>query len=78
MAHATMEPMNCTVHIRKDSAEAWVPTQGPQWALDITAGVSVGLRTGGRGAAAVGRGIKAAAHGVKVAGQSLVRSVYGG
>ena len=38
--HATMEPMNCTVHIRKDSAEAWVPTQGPQWALDIIAGVS--------------------------------------
>jgi isoquinoline 1-oxidoreductase beta subunit len=39
-AHATMEPMNCTVHIRPDSAEAWVPTQGPQWALDIIAGVS--------------------------------------
>ena len=39
-AHATMEPMNCTVHIRPDSAEAWIPTQGPQWALDIIAGVS--------------------------------------
>src|SRR5215475_9938289 len=39
-AHATMEPMNCTVHIRPDSAEAWVPTQAPQWALDIIAGVS--------------------------------------
>jgi isoquinoline 1-oxidoreductase beta subunit len=39
-AHATMEPMNCTVHIRPDSAEAWVPTQGPQWALDIIASVS--------------------------------------
>src|SRR5258707_15654597 len=38
--HATMEPMNCTVHIRPDGAEAWVPTQGPQWALDIIAGVS--------------------------------------
>src|ERR1700693_520341 len=25
--HATMEPMNCTVHIRPDGAEAWVPTQ---------------------------------------------------
>jgi isoquinoline 1-oxidoreductase subunit beta len=39
-AHATMEPMNCTVHIRPDSAEAWVPTQAPQWALDVIAGVS--------------------------------------
>ncbi len=39
-AHATMEPMNCTVHIRPDSAEAWIPTQGPQWALDIIANVS--------------------------------------
>jgi isoquinoline 1-oxidoreductase subunit beta len=39
-AHATMEPMNCTVHIRPDSAEAWVPTQAPQWARDVIAGVS--------------------------------------
>ncbi len=28
-AHATMEPMNCTVHIQSDRAEAWVPTQNP-------------------------------------------------
>jgi isoquinoline 1-oxidoreductase beta subunit len=39
-AHACMEPMNCTVHIREKDAEAWVPTQGPEWALDIIAGVS--------------------------------------
>ena len=39
-AHATMEPMNCTVHIQKDRAEAWVPTQAPQWAQDIIAKVS--------------------------------------
>jgi isoquinoline 1-oxidoreductase beta subunit len=39
-AHATMEPMNCTVHIRSDGAEAWVPTQAPQWAQDIIVGVS--------------------------------------
>ncbi len=32
--------MNCTVHIRPDSAEAWVPTQAPQWAMDVIAGVS--------------------------------------
>jgi isoquinoline 1-oxidoreductase beta subunit len=38
--HATMEPMNSTVHIRPDGAEAWVPTQAPQWAQDIIAGVS--------------------------------------
>src|SRR5215475_3960648 len=39
-AHATMEPMNCTVHIQKDRAEAWVPTQAPQWAQEIIAKVS--------------------------------------
>jgi CO/xanthine dehydrogenase Mo-binding subunit len=39
-AHATMEPMNCTVAIGPDSAEAWVPTQAPQWAQDVIAGVS--------------------------------------
>jgi isoquinoline 1-oxidoreductase beta subunit len=39
-AHACMEPMNCTVHIRPDGAEAWVPTQAPQWAQDIIVGVT--------------------------------------
>jgi len=29
-AHATMEPMNCTVHVRGDSAEAWAPSQSPE------------------------------------------------
>ena len=38
--HATMEPMNCTVYIGPDKAEAWVPTQAPQWAQDVIAGVS--------------------------------------
>jgi isoquinoline 1-oxidoreductase beta subunit len=27
LAHATMEPMNCTVHLRKDGCEIWVGTQ---------------------------------------------------
>src|SRR5215204_4306314 len=27
LAHATMEPMNCTVHIQKDRCEIWVGTQ---------------------------------------------------
>jgi isoquinoline 1-oxidoreductase beta subunit len=35
--HACMEPMNCTVHIRPDGAEAWVPSQGPQWAQGVIA-----------------------------------------
>ncbi len=27
LAHATMEPMNCTVHLRKDGCEVWVGNQ---------------------------------------------------
>jgi len=27
LAHATMEPMNCTVHVRADGCEVWVGTQ---------------------------------------------------
>ncbi len=27
LAHATMEPMNCTVHVRQDSCEVWVGNQ---------------------------------------------------
>src|SRR5499427_4765617 len=27
LAHATMEPMNCTVHFRKDACEIWLGTQ---------------------------------------------------
>jgi isoquinoline 1-oxidoreductase subunit beta len=27
LAHATMEPMNCTVHVRKDDCEIWIGTQ---------------------------------------------------
>lgn len=29
-AHATMEPMNCTVHFHDDVCEVWAPTQSPQ------------------------------------------------
>ncbi|MCV6624555.1 MAG: molybdopterin-dependent oxidoreductase [Cellvibrionaceae bacterium] len=29
LAHATMEPMNCTVWLQKDVADVWVPTQAP-------------------------------------------------
>jgi len=33
LAHATMEPMNCTVKLAADKAEAWVPTQNAEAAL---------------------------------------------
>ena len=29
LAHATMEPMNCTAHVKSDSCEVWAPTQSP-------------------------------------------------
>ena len=33
LAHATMEPMNCTVKFSGDKAEAWVPTQNAEASL---------------------------------------------
>ena len=32
LAHATMEPMNCTASVRDGAAEVWAPTQAPTWA----------------------------------------------
>lgn len=32
LAHACMEPMNCTAHVREDRCEIWAPTQSPQGA----------------------------------------------
>ncbi len=32
LAHATMEPMNCTARVTKAGAEIWAPTQSPSWA----------------------------------------------
>lgn len=29
LAHATMEPINCTAHVQKDRCEIWAPTQSP-------------------------------------------------
>ncbi|AJK48460.1 xanthine dehydrogenase family protein molybdopterin-binding subunit [Burkholderia plantarii] len=34
LAHATMEPVNCTVHVRGDGCEIWVGTQVPGFAVD--------------------------------------------
>jgi len=33
LAHATMEPMNCTARVSADKAEAWVPTQNAEASL---------------------------------------------
>jgi isoquinoline 1-oxidoreductase subunit beta len=44
LAHATMEPMNCTVHVRKDGCEVWVGSQAigrVQAAAAKTAGLPV-------------------------------------
>jgi isoquinoline 1-oxidoreductase beta subunit len=32
LAHATLEPMNCTVHVRPDGCDIWVGTQVPTFA----------------------------------------------
>lgn len=39
-AHATMEPMNCTVHFHDDACEVWAPTQSPQSVQKAVAQVS--------------------------------------
>jgi isoquinoline 1-oxidoreductase subunit beta len=31
LAHATMEPMNCTADVKPDRAELWIPAQLPNW-----------------------------------------------
>jgi isoquinoline 1-oxidoreductase beta subunit len=38
-AHATMEPMNATVHVRRGGTEAWVPTQDSAFTREILARV---------------------------------------
>lgn len=40
LAHAPMEPINCTAHVRADSVEIWAPTQFPQRAVDHAARVT--------------------------------------
>jgi len=40
LAHATMEPMNCTVHVQQDSCDIWVGTQVPTRARDAGAKIT--------------------------------------
>jgi isoquinoline 1-oxidoreductase beta subunit len=39
LAHATMEPMNCTAHVTADGCEVWAPTQGQELAQLVIAQV---------------------------------------
>ena len=40
LAHATLEPMNCTAQVRDGRAEIWVPTQVPQLARAVAAQIA--------------------------------------
>jgi isoquinoline 1-oxidoreductase beta subunit len=40
LAHATMEPMNCTAHVREEDCSVWAPAQDAQGALAIAGSAS--------------------------------------
>src|ERR1700746_1709809 len=40
LAHATMEPMNCTAHVTPDRVEVWAPTQSGEGSLAAAAGAA--------------------------------------
>ena len=42
LAHATMEPMNCTADVRAGGATIWAPTQSPQW-IQEAVGKALGI-----------------------------------
>jgi isoquinoline 1-oxidoreductase beta subunit len=42
-AHATMEPMNCTIHVEADRVRVWAPTQAPNLVQGVVAG-TVGVK----------------------------------
>jgi isoquinoline 1-oxidoreductase beta subunit len=39
LAHATLEPINTTIHVRPDGCDIWVGTQVPEIARTVTAGI---------------------------------------
>jgi isoquinoline 1-oxidoreductase beta subunit len=43
LAHATMEPMNCTVSVRSDGCDIWAPTQNQSGVLSLATKIT-GLR----------------------------------
>jgi isoquinoline 1-oxidoreductase beta subunit len=43
LAHATMEPQNCTAHVRADHCDVWAPTQA-QTSAQATAADAAGLK----------------------------------
>jgi isoquinoline 1-oxidoreductase beta subunit len=40
LAHATMEPMTCTAHVRPDGCDVWVGTQVPTGCQDVAARIT--------------------------------------
>jgi len=40
LAHAAMEPMNCTAYVQTNHCEVWAPTQHPQAARQVASNVS--------------------------------------
>jgi isoquinoline 1-oxidoreductase beta subunit len=40
LAHAPMEPMNCTADVRHNRCQVWAPTQNPEGARDVAARIS--------------------------------------
>ncbi len=42
LAHATMEPQNCTAHVKPEGVELWVPSQDPATAM-ATAALAAGV-----------------------------------
>ena len=40
LAHAALEPMNCTVQVREGAVEVWAPTQVPQLCRAMAAQVA--------------------------------------
>ncbi|MFY9530550.1 MAG: molybdopterin cofactor-binding domain-containing protein [Candidatus Acidiferrales bacterium] len=40
LAHATMEPMNCTAHVRADGCDVWAPTQFQTFAQNAAAKIT--------------------------------------